>query len=460
MEAMLMNKIESSLSGAKVLVVGLGESGYSTVCYLASMGCEVRVIDSRDLPPRLTALRQTHPQAEVQTGSFGSHWFTEADLLVVSPGISIEIPEIQQARSTGVEVVGDVELFARVAQAPILGITGSNGKSTVTAMVGEMATDAGLDVAVGGNIGVPVLDLLRHPEPDLYVLELSSFQLETTNSLETRASALLNISQDHMDRYPDLAAYGRAKMRIMDGAGFQVFCRDDNQIQRLFAGDNLFDRSHCLSFGSSEPDGEREYGFRTIDQETWIFRGSEPVVETSGIKLNGRHNLLNVMAAIALAEVSGISRQSIIAGAQRFKGLPHRCELVGSWNDIEWVNDSKATNVGATVASLEGMEAPVILIAGGKGKEADFSLLRQPIIEKAKAVVVIGEDGPLIGTLVADEIPVVEASSMDEAVALAGQWAQAGDRVLLAPACASFDQFRDFQARGNAFTRAVLRFNK
>ena len=234
MEAMLMNKIESSLSGAKVLVVGLGESGYSTVCYLASMGCEVRVIDSRDLPPRLTALRQTHPQAEVQTGSFGSHWFTEADLLVVSPGISIEIPEIQQARSTGVEVVGDVELFARVAQAPILGITGSNGKSTVTAMVGEMATDAGLDVAVGGNIGVPVLDLLRHPEPDLYVLELSSFQLETTNSLETRASALLNISQDHMDRYPDLAAYGRAKMRIMDGAGFQVFCRDDNQIQRLF----------------------------------------------------------------------------------------------------------------------------------------------------------------------------------------------------------------------------------
>lgn len=455
-----MNKIESPLTGTKALVVGLGESGFSTVDYLVTSGCEVRVIDSRDLPPRLAALRHRFPKTEVQTGSFKGDWFTEADLLVVSPGISSDIPEIEQARAAGVEVVGDVELFARAAEAPILGITGSNGKSTVTALVGTMAKEAGLDVAVGGNIGVPVLDLLRQPEPDLYVLELSSFQLETTRSITTQAAALLNISEDHMDRYPDLETYGRAKMRIMERTGARVFSRDDRQTGRLFGEDFQSGRDNDISFGLSAPGGEYEYGLETLDQHSWIFRGSEPIVSTADIKLSGRHNLLNVMAAIALAEISGIPREAIITGIGRFEGLPHRSELVGSWKGIQWVNDSKATNIGATAASLKGIAGPVILIAGGEGKGADFSPLRQPIIEKAKRVVVIGEDGPLIAALVADQLPVDEAATMEQAVALAGERAVAGDTVLLAPACASFDQFRDFQTRGEAFVSAVMRLNR
>jgi UDP-N-acetylmuramoylalanine--D-glutamate ligase len=434
----------------RALVVGLGLSGLSSARYLARHGYVVTVVDSRAQPPGLGALHAELPDVRVHTGGFDAALFRDPGLLVVSPGISPKEPVIAAAGTRGIEVVGDVELFARAARGPVVAITGANGKSTVTSLVGEMCREAGFDAAVGGNIGVPVLDLLRAPEPEVYVLELSSFQLETASSLNAHAATVLNITPDHMDRYATLAEYAAAKTRIFRGDGVMVLNADDPAVLAM----GLPGR-RTVRFGAGPPASDIDYGLVSHGGETWLARGARQLLPASAVPLPGRHNLLNVLAAMALAETVHVPLDAMKRAVSRFHGLHHRTELVLEHDGVRWIDDSKGTNVGATVAALNGMDAPVILIAGGDGKGADFSELRAPVAKRARAVVLIGRDAALIGTALAGVAPVVNAGDMHAAVREAARLAQPGDVVLLSPACASFDMFRNYEHRGQVFAQAV-----
>ena len=434
----------------RALVVGLGLSGLSSARYLARHDYAVTVVDSRTQPPGLGALHAELPDVRVATGSFQAALFQDPGLLVVSPGISLKEPAIAEAIQRGVEAVGDVELFARAAKAPVLAITGVNGKSTVTSLVGQMCKEAGFDTAVGGNIGVPVLDLLRTPEPDVYVLELSSFQLETVSSLNARAATVLNITPDHMDRYAKLSEYAAAKARIFRGDGAMILNADDPVVMAM----DLLGRG-TVRFGENAPASDIDYGLMTHGGETWLARGARQLMPASAVPLPGRHNLLNVLAAMALAECMHVPLDAMKRAVARFHGLHHRTELVLERHGVRWIDDSKGTNVGATVAALNGMGAPVILIAGGEGKGVDFGALRTPVANCARAVVLIGRDAELIEKALAGVVPVVKAADMHAAVREAARLAQPGDVVLLSPACASFDMFRNYEHRGQVFAQAV-----
>ena len=434
----------------RVLVVGLGLSGLSSARWLVRHGFAVTVVDSRAQPPGLGALQAELPGVSVHTGSFDAALFRDPGLLVVSPGVSLQEPVIAAARARGIEAVGDVELFARECRAPVVAITGSNGKSTVTSLVGAMCKEAGMDTAVGGNIGVPVLDLLRSPEPEVYVLELSSFQLETTASLNARAATVLNITADHMDRYATLDDYSAAKARIFRGDGVLVLNADDPAVLAM----GLSGRSQ-VRFGENPPASDSDYGLVTHGGETWLARGQRLLMPASSVPLPGRHNILNVLAAMALAETLHVPLDAMKRAVAKFKGLAHRTELVLERNGVRWINDSKGTNVGATVAALSGMDAPVILIAGGEGKGADFEALRAPVAQYARAVVLIGRDAAPIEKALGGVVPVVHAQDMQAAVHAARRLAQPGDVVLLSPACASFDMFRNYEHRGQVFVECV-----
>lgn len=440
----------------RALVVGLGSTGLSCARYLAGRGYAVRVIDSRATPPALGALHAELPDIDVRTGAFDSRDFANQDLLVVSPGVSLREPAIAAAIAAGATAVGDVELFARALAArggrPVLAITGSNGKSTVTSLVGAMCRAAGLDAAVGGNIGVPVLELLREPLPECFVLELSSFQLETTESLDARAAAVLNLSADHMDRYRDLDEYASAKARIFHGTGTLVLNADDPQVMRMA----LPGRTR-LHFSLGAPQAENDYGLIQRGGTEWLARGARALMPVEELPLPGRHNLANALAAMALAECGGVPFDAMKRALSEFKGLPHRTELVAERDGVRWINDSKGTNVGATVAALGGMREPVILIAGGDGKGADFTELRAAVAARARAVVLIGRDAPRLAAALAGVAPLVQALDMQAAVRAARDLARPGDIVLLSPACASFDMFRNYEHRGEVFRTAVLR---
>ncbi len=434
----------------RALVVGLGLSGLSSARWLASQGYAVTVVDSRAQPPGLGALQAELPGVPVHTGGFDTALFRDPGLLVLSPGVSLQQAEIAEARGRQIEVVGDVELFARVARAPVVAITGSNGKSTVTSLVGAMCKEAGMDTAVGGNIGVPVLDLLRSPEPEVYVLELSSFQLETTASLNARAATVLNITADHMDRYATLDDYGAAKARIFRGDGLMVLNADDPVVLAM----GLPGRSQ-VRFGENGPASGIDFGLVSHGGETWLARGPRLLLPASSVPLPGRHNILNVLAAMALAEALHVPLDAMKRAVATFKGLAHRTELVLERDGVRWINDSKGTNVGATAAALSGMDAPVILIAGGEGKGADFEALRAPVAQHARAVVLIGRDAALLEKALGGVVPVLHAQDMQAAVRAAARTAQPGDVVLLSPACASFDMFRNYEHRGQVFVECV-----
>jgi len=445
-----MVAMTKQVNDKRVLVVGLGLSGLSSARWLARRGFAVTVVDSRAQPPGLGALQAELPGVSVHTGSFDAALFRDPGLLVVSPGVSLQEPVIAAARARGIEAVGDVELFARECRAPVVAITGSNGKSTVTSLVGAMCKEAGMDTAVGGNIGVPVLELLRSPAPEVYVLELSSFQLETTASLNARAATVLNITADHMDRYATLDDYSAAKARIFRGDGVLVLNADDPAVLAM----GLPGRSQ-VRFGENPPASDSDYGLVTHGGETWLARGQRLLMPASSVPLPGRHNILNVLAAMALAETLHVPLDAMKRAVAKFKGLAHRTELVLERNGVRWINDSKGTNVGATVAALSGMDAPVILIAGGEGKGADFDTLRAPVKEYARAVVLIGRDAAPIEKALGGVVPVVHAQDMPAAVRAARRLAQPGDVVLLSPACASFDMFRNYEHRGQVFVDCV-----
>jgi len=439
------------VSDRRTLVVGLGKTGLSCVRYLCGLGRDIAVADSRQEPPGLEALKAGWPDVPLHTGPFDAELFKTFNELVVSPGISIESPAIRAAQAHGATIRGDIDLFAEAADAPVIAITGSNGKTTVTTLVGEMAAAAGKRVEVGGNIGTPALDLLGRGA-ELYVLELSSFQLETTEELNALAATVLNVSDDHMDRYPSKMAYFQAKQRIFRGCRNAIVNLDD-ALSTPMARDTL--RFLCFGFNRVNPE---TFSTRDDDEGTWITFGFDNLLLTSELHLLGRHNVSNVMAALALGHAAGLPMETMLSVARRFAGLPHRCEFVRRVNDVDFVNDSKGTNVGATVAAIESLVpagGKIVLIAGGDGKGADFSPLEAPVTLHCRALVLIGKDAGLMAERVGSSREVARAQSMAEAVRMAAELAQPGDRVLLSPACASFDMFRDYNDRGDQFRRQV-----
>lgn len=436
---------------AKTLVVGLGKSGLSAARFLAARGLPVAVADSREQPPGLQALRDDYPDIANFLGPFDPSVFAAAQRLVVSPGVALAEPLLQEAIQRGAEVIGDVELFAREVQAPVAAITGSNGKSTVTTLLGEMARESGIKVAVGGNLGEPALDLLD-PEVGLYVLELSSFQLETTRSLACTAAVVMNVSEDHMDRYPDLRSYAETKGRIYDRARRRVVNRDDPLVVGL-----LEHRDDDLLVGTGVP-ANGEYGLVPDGKHTWLCHGSMRLMATDKLLMAGRHNQFNALVALAMGDALGLSRDAMLRALRKFPGLAHRTQFVARRAGVDWYNDSKATNVGACLAALEGFagqDGDTVLIAGGDGKGADFSPLRDAVASSVRRVVLLGRDAERMQQALDGAAEIVRVSSLEQAVEAAAEAARPGDRVLLSPACASLDMFRNFEQRGDQFVALV-----
>jgi UDP-N-acetylmuramoylalanine--D-glutamate ligase len=434
------------------LVVGLGDTGIACARFLAAHGERFAVADSRINPPGIDELVRELPEVACHCGEFDAALLRSAKRLLLSPGVAPQHPAIAAAQQAGVEVLGDIELFARYADAPVVAITGSNGKSTVTTLVGEMAQAAGKVGRVGGNIGIPALALLSAEAPDLYVLELSSFQLEVTSSLNAAAAVVLNISEDHLDRHGSVAHYAAIKQTIYRGDGVMILNRDDAQVMAMAQPGRV-----TVSFGLDAAPTENDFGLLQRDGISWLGKGNEPLLAVTEMKMPGRHNWSNALAALALGEAVGLAREAMLQVLRDFPGLPHRCQWVAAQHGVNFYEDSKGTNVGATLAALEGMPGEkVVLIAGGQGKGQDFAPLRPAVAARARAVVLIGEDAPLMEQALAGAAPLMLAASMNDAVARARELAQPGDAVLLSPACASFDMFRNYVQRGEAFVAAVL----
>ncbi|GAB4358086.1 MAG: UDP-N-acetylmuramoyl-L-alanine--D-glutamate ligase [Gammaproteobacteria bacterium] len=433
----------------RALVVGLGKTGFSCARFLTRLGIEVAITDTRAAPPQLAETQEHLPDVALFLGGFDPAAFEAADGIVVSPGVSLREPLIEKALTRGVPVIGDVDLFAAVAEASVVAITGSNGKSTVTTLVGAMAREAGLNTAVGGNLGTPLLDLVA-PEIELYVVELSSFQLERAHRLDAAAAAVLNVSEDHMDRYRDLEEYCAAKARIFGGSGVMVLNAEDFRVAAMAR-----EGRRTIWFGLSER--ESGYGLEEATGGAWLTRDGERLIAAADLTLSGRHNLANALAALALAEAVDLPLESALKALRGFRGLAHRCEWIAERGDVAWINDSKATNVGATVAALEGFDRPVILIAGGDSKGADLTPLVAPVGRHARVVILLGRDADRLQVLLEPVVPVQRVASMEEAVEAAARAAMPGDVVLLSPACASLDMFADYRERGERFATAVRR---
>jgi UDP-N-acetylmuramoylalanine--D-glutamate ligase len=410
------------------------------------------VADTRENPPELATLRRDYPQVDVRCGELDVEFLCRADELYVSPGLALATPALQQAAARGVKLSGDIELFARYAKAPIIAITGSNAKSTVTTLVGEMAAAAGKRVAVGGNLGTPALDLLND-DIELYVMELSSFQLETTDQLGAEVATVLNISEDHMDRYSGLPAYHLAKHRVFRGARQVVVNRQD-VLTRPLIGEGL----PCWTFGLNKPDFHG-FGLREENGEKYLAFQFDNLMPVRELKIRGAHNQSNALAALALGHAVGLPMESMLNSLRSFGGLEHRCQWLREREGVSYYDDSKATNVGAALAAIEGLGADIagklVLIAGGDGKGADFSGLRAPVAAHCRAVVLIGRDAELIAKALGDDVALIRVATLDEAVQRCAEIAQAGDAVLLSPACASFDMFKNYEERGRLFAQAV-----
>jgi UDP-N-acetylmuramoylalanine--D-glutamate ligase len=441
------------LNNKRVLVLGLGETGLSALRWLQGQGACLSVADTREAPPGLETVRTQLPEVALFLGPFRSEVFDRAQVIVASPGVSLAEPQVRAAIARGVPVVGDVELFAqyRPSHAKVIAITGANGKSTVTLMVGEMCSRAGLKTVVAGNIGLPVLDTLDGREADVYVLELSSFQLETTSSLNADAATVLNVTEDHMDRYAGMMDYAAAKTRVFRGHGIQVLNREDDWSRSM-----ALEGRGQVTFGRDKPPSKYDFGLLQQRRAVWLVQGESKLMKLDQMRIAGLHNAVNALAALALCRAIGLEYEPLLQVLREFKGLPHRVEWVADIGDVAFYDDSKGTNVGATCAALEGLTRRVVLIAGGDGKGQDFSPLSQAVAKNGRAVVLIGRDGPQIGrALYSAGVPLLHAESMQQAVQIAHQAAQPGDVVLLSPACASFDMFRNYAHRAEVFIAAV-----
>ena len=445
------------LKGIRALVIGLGESGLAMAKWLARQGALVRVADSRQAPPNVDALRTAVPGAELVTGAFADATFANIDLIAISPGVPVQTPPVQAALARGVPVVSEVELFAWgvrrfTPQARIVAITGSNGKTTTTALTAWLLNAVGVPAVACGNISPSALDALMEAldgsaSPDVWVLELSSFQLETTQSLNADAATVLNVSEDHLDRYTGMDDYAAAKERVFQGNGVMLINRDDPRCRAWLRRDRK-----TVSFGLDPAPTSIDYGFA----DGAIMRGSERLVALSSLKLAGLHNAANAMAALALCEAVGAKPAALVPALCAFKGLSHRVEFVAEINGVSYYDDSKGTNVGATLAAVQGMGRKVALILGGEGKEQDFSPLKPALAEHARVVALIGRDAQLIGAAIDGcNVPVRFCSDLEDAVRWCAAQTQADDAVLLSPACASFDMFRNYAHRAEVFVGLV-----
>jgi UDP-N-acetylmuramoylalanine--D-glutamate ligase len=446
-----MNRVAA---GKRALLVGLGKTGVSCAQHLAKRGWTLAATDSRRDPPGAAQLRSLAPEAAVHCGAFDAGLLGGADMLVVSPGVSLAEPIVQQARNLGIDVVGDIELFARAADAPVVGITGTNGKSTVTTLLGRMAERAGLQVKVGGNLGTPALDLLENTQaPQLYVLELSSFQLDSTVSLTLLAAAVLNVTPDHMDRYATPQAYANSKARIYARCGTAVLNLDDAQVRAMPTG-----AARRLGFSLKMPDAD--YALSAGDGlQRALTRHGKTLLTLSALRLSGLHNAANALASLALGEAAGLPMPVMLEELREFSGLPHRSQWVADIAGVRYINDSKGTNVGATLAAVAGMRGPLILIAGGDGKGQDFTPLANAFTGKVRHAVLLGRDAAQLARALHGVCGLHLCATLDEAVAKAASLAQPGDTVLLSPACASLDMFRDYAQRGELFSAAVMGLN-
>ena len=446
-----MNASAKRYAGKRMLLVGLGASGTSALSYLRGEGAEIVVTDSRAAPAGIDALRARYPDLDFRLGGFSApEPLAQFDEAVLSPGVSLDEPFVRRLADAEVPRVGDIELFARAVPktASVVGITGSNGKSTVTRLLGDMAEAAGRRVGVGGNIGTPALDLLDAGS-ELYVLELSSFQLETTTSLVCQAAAYLNLSEDHLDRHGDMRRYGAIKSTIFRHAGTAVVNLDDPATSY-----GLTEGARRLSFGLRSD--EADYAVREHAGEPWLCHAQHPLCAQRDLQLRGRHNMANALAALALADAIGLDREASIGALREFRGLAHRCEVVAEFAGVSWLNDSKGTNVGSTLAALQGLEGPILWLGGGVGKGQDFSPLAAPLARKGRAALLFGQDAAAIRGALSGVLPIHLRDTMAEVLDVAADLAQPGDTVLLSPACASLDQFSNYVERGNAFRDWVL----
>lgn len=449
-EVMIVEVIETSKQ-FNTVVVGLGKTGLACARYLSTQGISFAVTDNRDIPPMLDEMLSEFPDVPLSLGSFDESLLSNAENLLLSPGVSKQEAVIRQVIDTGVDVYGDVELFCRNNSVPVIAITGSNGKSTVTTLVTEMLRLANNKVIEGGNLGTPVLELLAAETPDAYVLELSSFQLETVESLNALTAVVLNISPDHMDRYEDLEDYAKAKECIYDGSGTMVINLDDPIVAKMSQ-----DKRNCIGYTLSEPESG-SYGVREYEDKRWVVKGEEKLIPVDQLYIKGEHNIANAMAAMALAEAMNCPKEAMLTALRTYAGLQHRCQWIAEHENVQWFNDSKGTNVGATCAAIKGLSENenLILIAGGDGKGAEFSEMEDVAEGRLKAAIVLGKDGPEIGQVLSRVIPVHAVDDMAMAVKTAARIAKAGDIVLLSPACASLDMYKNYQARGDAFMAAV-----
>ncbi|MEM9314139.1 MAG: UDP-N-acetylmuramoyl-L-alanine--D-glutamate ligase [Pseudomonadota bacterium] len=437
-------------STQRKVVVGLGVTGLSVARYLAGRGENFCVFDTREAPPGQSQLKTEFPDVPLLTGAVPQDVLNTAGELIVNPGIAPHEPWLQEAIAAGARLRGDIDLFVDEARAPVVGITGSNAKSTVTAMVGAMAREAGLNTGVGGNLGTAALELLDD-DVELYVLELSSFQLERAGELGLEVATVLNVTPDHLDRHGSLPLYHQAKHRIFNGSKTVVYNADDPLTIPPLAGGR-----RQISWRLREPDLEG-FGLRQEDGKSFLAEGFDLLMPVDQLPMPGRHNVANALAALALGSAAGLPRSAMLEALRRFRGLPHRCELVGERGGVQWVNDSKATNVAAAIAAVNGLgaERPLILIAGGRDKAADFQPLRGPVERYCRHVLLIGEAAPLLAEALAGTTAIERMDTLPEAVGRAAEIAGEGETVLLSPACASFDQFASYEARGESFRSAI-----
>ncbi len=445
-KALLKKHFDLNPLTSKVLVVGLGATGLSVARYLQKIGINFAIIDSRKKPALIDQAMQEMPDVPVFAGGFNDAAFQVATHLIVSPGISLHEKCITKALASGVQLLSDIDLFACSVNAPIIAITGSNGKSTVTTMIGDMAKAAGKQIGIGGNLGIPALDLLEL-NAELYALELSSFQLERTSVLNAAAATVLNVSADHLDRHADLTEYSAEKQRVFNGNGVMVINVDDGIVMSMLDANRK-----TLTFSITQ---KADFHLEKLADGEFLMYLDQPLLALSELPLEGRHNAANALAALALGVAVGLDIKPMCDALKKFKGLEHRMQRVAQIHGVTWVNDSKATNIGACIAALNGYEGKVILIAGGDAKGADMNELAPVIKEKAKSVVLMGKDAPLIAQAINGSVSVYSADNMVQAVKIAADLAEAGDSVLLSPACASLDQYKNYQDRGDKFSKAV-----
>lgn len=450
------------------VVIGLGKTGYSCVEYFTARKLPVAVIDTRNNPPGKELLAENFPEVATHFGGVACDLLEQAEQVILSPGVSIYLPELCKLRANGIPIVGDIELFAKeVRSVPIIAITGSNAKTTVTQLVGEMAKHAGVNAHVGGNIGIPALSMLKLAQPEYYVLELSSFQLETIESLKPKLATVLNVSHDHLDRHGNFDEYLQLKQKVYQNSEITLFNRGDK---------NTFPPEHHgtkrMSFGLDKPktskNDEVHYGVIKTNGETWMARNSEPLIPVNDLYRREQHNVQNALAALAIGDVMGLPVESMRETLTKFTGLMHRCQVIGQHNQVDWINDSKGTNVGATIQAIQSYaqntnasklrlksDEKIILIAGGEGKDTNFSSLASVVKKSVKAVILLGRDRVLIGKALAGAAPLFFVDDLHQAVKLAEKVAKAGDTVLLSPACSSFDMFDNYAQRGEIYTDIV-----